>query len=120
VNTLYGLKTSALAWRSNLARTLRDLGYFSCIADFDVWMRPNTKPNGFLYYEYVLVYTDDILSISHDPMDDLTKLDQHYNLILVDQHSIWGHNNHYFILPDDPDRDGICLQRNMLKRRFAT
>jgi Reverse transcriptase (RNA-dependent DNA polymerase) len=53
VKALYGLKTSSFAWRSHLAETLRDLGYFSCIEDYDVWMRPNTKPNGFQYYEYV-------------------------------------------------------------------
>ena len=30
-------------------------------------MRPATKPNGFEYYEYMLVYVDDILVASHDP-----------------------------------------------------
>jgi Reverse transcriptase (RNA-dependent DNA polymerase) len=78
VKALYGLKTSAFAWRSHLAETLRELGYKSCLADNDVWMRPNAKLNGFKYYEYVLVYTDDILSISHHPLDVLTKLDQHW------------------------------------------
>jgi hypothetical protein len=43
-------------------------------------MWPNKTPNGFKYYEYVLVYKDDILSISHKPLDVLTKLDQHYIL----------------------------------------
>ena len=33
----------------------------------DVYMRPEVKPNGFEYYEYVLCYVDDILSISHFP-----------------------------------------------------
>ena len=33
-------------------------------ADLDVWMRPATKSNGEQYYEYLLVYVDDILSIS--------------------------------------------------------
>jgi Reverse transcriptase (RNA-dependent DNA polymerase) len=69
VKALYGLKTSAFAWRSHLAETLQELGYSSCVADNDVWMRPAVKPNGFKYYEYVLVYTDDILSISHRPLD---------------------------------------------------
>jgi hypothetical protein len=30
-------------------------------------MRPATKPNGFEYYEYMIVYVDDILVASHDP-----------------------------------------------------
>ena len=33
-------------------------------------MRPAVKPNGCEYYEYVLYYVNDILSISHCP--DLT------------------------------------------------
>jgi hypothetical protein len=38
-----------IVWRSQLAEMLRDLGYRSCIADYDIWMRPNTKPNGYKY-----------------------------------------------------------------------
>ena len=49
-----------------LAQTLMDLGYKSTKADPDVWIRPQTKPNGFEYYEMILVYVDDILHISHD------------------------------------------------------
>ena len=30
-------------------------------------MQPAVKPNGFEYYEYVISYVDDILSISHCP-----------------------------------------------------
>ena len=37
-------------------------------------MRPAVKPNGFEYYEYLICYVDNILSISHCPdvtMDDI-------------------------------------------------
>jgi len=64
---LYGLKSSGAAFRSFLAEHLHDIGYTPSKADPDVWMRPAMKPNGFKYWEYVLVYVDDILSISHDP-----------------------------------------------------
>ena len=64
---LYGLKSSGAAFRSFLAEHLHDIGYTPSKADPDVWMRPGMKPNGFKYWEYVLVYVDDILSISHDP-----------------------------------------------------
>jgi len=37
---LYGLKPSDAAWRAMLAQTMRDLGYKSCLADPDVWIRP--------------------------------------------------------------------------------
>jgi hypothetical protein len=81
VRALYGLKSSGAAWRSHLAQVLHhELQFKACKADNDVWMRPATKPDGTKYYEYVLVYTDDILCISMKPMDVLTHLDQHFLL----------------------------------------
>ena len=64
---LYGLKSSGAALRAHLAETLHNLNYKPSIGDPDVWIRPATKPDGFEYYEMVLVYVDDILCISHDP-----------------------------------------------------
>ncbi|KAL7568472.1 hypothetical protein ACA910_012183 [Epithemia clementina (nom. ined.)] len=58
---LYGLKSSAAQWRDHISATIRDMGFKSCLADPDVWLRANTKPDGFQYYKYVLVYIDDIL-----------------------------------------------------------
>ena len=78
---LYGLFGSGAAWRRTLAETLRDsLGFTSCRADPDVWFRPATKQDGTKYYEYVVVYTDDILALSTDPRSILTQIDQHYML----------------------------------------
>jgi hypothetical protein len=65
VRALYGLKSSGAAWRSHLANTLQTLGYTSCVADPDVWYHATIKPDGFHYYEYVLVYVDDLLVLSH-------------------------------------------------------
>jgi Reverse transcriptase (RNA-dependent DNA polymerase) len=101
VKALYSLKTSSFAWRTHLAETLRDLGYSACIADYNVWMRPNTKPNGFKNYKYVLVYTDNILSISHDPLDVLMKLDQHYVLKKVSIGHLLSAQVSTYILDDD-------------------
>lgn len=39
------------------------LGYSSCLADPDVWMRAATKPDGATCYKYVLLYVDDALAI---------------------------------------------------------
>ena len=67
VRALYGLKSSGAAFRALLAETLHDIGYKPSYADPDVWLRPGIKPDGFEYWEMVLCYVDDVLSISHDP-----------------------------------------------------
>ena len=64
---LYGLKKAGAAFRSFLAMTLDEMSFVPTQADPDVWMRPAIKPDGEEYYEYILVYVDDILAISHDP-----------------------------------------------------
>jgi hypothetical protein len=65
VRALYGMKSSGAAWRAHLAQTMKDLEFDPSKADPDVWMRPATKPDGFQYYEYVLIHTDDLLVVSH-------------------------------------------------------
>jgi hypothetical protein len=79
IRALYGLKSSGAAWRAHLAEILHDnLGFKPCRADNDVWLRQALKPNGEKYYEYVLVYTDDILAVSLQPGKILCYLDQHF------------------------------------------
>ena len=71
MKALYGLKSSGAAFRALLAETLDDMGFRSSHADPDVWLRPAAKPDGEKYYEYVLVYVDDILTISFDPKEPM-------------------------------------------------
>ena len=52
-----------------MAATLRDAGFHSCLANADIWMHPNVKPDAFKYWEYVLYYVDDVLVMSHDPKE---------------------------------------------------
>ena len=80
VHALYGLKTSGASWRATLAATLTEMGFCLSRADADVWMRPATKPNGFKYYEYLLVYVDDVLAISHDPKPLIEEIGKTYEL----------------------------------------
>ena len=81
VRALYGLKRSAARWRDHNAATLRDMGSKMCQADPDVWLRANTRPSdGFQYYEYVLVYIDDLLIISHDPKTVMQDLQRRYTI----------------------------------------
>ena len=72
---LYGLKSSGFSWRSTLAKTLRDsLKFAPCRVDQDVWRREAQRSNGELYYEYLFVYTDDLVSISRTQRRYLTHL----------------------------------------------
>ena len=63
---LYGGKAAGRDFRNHLRHCMRHLGFTSCLADPDVWMRPALKSDGTEYYEYVLLYTDDTLVISEN------------------------------------------------------
>jgi hypothetical protein len=66
VRALYGGKASGRDFRNHLRSCMQHLGFQSCLADADVWLRPATKSDGSEYYEYVLLYTDDALVISEN------------------------------------------------------
>ena len=77
---LYGLKSSGAAFRSKLAGVIWDLGYRPSKADPDVWLRPAVKPDGFKYYEMILCYVDDIISISANPIDAINGIQKVFKL----------------------------------------
>ena len=64
VRALYGGKASGRDFRNSLRSCMSHIGFESCKADPDVWMRPATKSDGTQIYEYVLLYTDDALVVS--------------------------------------------------------
>ncbi len=64
---LYGGKSAGRDFRNHLRAGMLDLGFTSCLADPDVWMRPAKKADGSSYYEYILLYTDDTLCVSENP-----------------------------------------------------
>ncbi|KAI2499224.1 Reverse transcriptase (RNA-dependent DNA polymerase) [Fragilaria crotonensis] len=81
VRALYGLKSSGAAWRSMFNSTILEMGFAPTIADPDVYRRrANAKPDGFKYYEYILVYVDDVLIISHDTDSHLKRIQASYDL----------------------------------------
>ena len=49
-------------------------------ADPDVWICPAVKLGGIKYYEYIMCYVDDILSVSHDAKSILQSLQGHFKL----------------------------------------
>jgi len=81
VRALYGLKLAGAAFHAHLASILRHImGFTPCEADPDVWMRPAQKPDGTLYYKYVLCYVDDVLIISMDLDGIADELKEHFVL----------------------------------------
>jgi hypothetical protein len=60
---LYGGKSAGRDFRNHLRSCMHHNGFKSCPADPDVWMRSAMKSDGTAVYEYVLLYTDDALSI---------------------------------------------------------
>lgn len=61
---LYGGKTAGRDFRNHLRACMKHLDFQSCPADPDVWLRPAKKADGSECYEYVLLYTDDVLVVS--------------------------------------------------------
>jgi hypothetical protein len=60
---------------------MEHLGFTSsCKANPDVWLGENTDHTGAKFYEYVLIYTDDILVIGKDPREILRRLNKYSTL----------------------------------------
>jgi hypothetical protein len=76
VKALYGLKSASFSFRSYMAEKLSAMGFLSSMADPDVWLRAATKSDGESYYEYVLMYVDDILAISCDARSILEEIQE--------------------------------------------
>ena len=74
VKALYGLKLAIFSFRSYLAEKLASMGFQSSTADPDVWLSAATKSDGESYYEYVLMYVDDILAIFCDAQAILNEI----------------------------------------------
>ena len=78
---LYGLRSAGFSYRSHMADCMRTLGYESCKADPDLWYKAMVRPSdGFEYYAYMLIYTDDCLSIHHDAIGALKELDKYFKM----------------------------------------
>ena len=75
VKALYGLVSSAARWHEALSSTLRDMGFVPSKADPDMWMKDVGT-----HYEYILVYSDDLLLISKSPKHLLEQLSNKYKL----------------------------------------
>ena len=83
VRDLYSLKSTGASFRSHLAQCMQEMGYQSCHADSDLWMKAQYRPDNKLeYYFDVLWCVDDILCTHHDLDDVLNKLNRYMPLKL--------------------------------------
>jgi hypothetical protein len=78
IRALYGLKSAGAAFSNHLATCMARLGYKSCLAGPDVWMLARTRADGTTFWEYVLIYVDDILCISDNPKELLEQFDKYF------------------------------------------
>jgi hypothetical protein len=75
VRALYGLKSAGVGFQAHLASFMCQMGYSSCKADPDLWLKTMTRPEDNVhYYTYILCYVDDILCIHHDPMSVMSEI----------------------------------------------
>ena len=80
-------------------------------------MRPATKSNGEQYYEHLLVYVDDILSISEEPEITIDKLKKKFPIrdeTVESPKKYLGADIKEWQLPD-VDYAGQCIQSSMLR-----
>ena len=80
VRALYGLKSAGASFRNHLADCMRHLGWESCKADQDVWMKEPEirKEDGYKYFAYCLLYVDAILIVHHDAVRCLNEIDHFF------------------------------------------
>ena len=79
VRALYGLKLVGASFGNHIAYCMRLLGYEPCRADPDLWFKAQVLPDdSFEYYEYVLLYVDNILAISHNAISALDRMDKFF------------------------------------------
>jgi len=81
VRALYGLKSAGAAFRNHLADCMDFLGYQSCLADPDLWLKAEINPaNNHKYYAYILLYVDDVLCIHHDGEKTINIIDRYFKM----------------------------------------
>ena len=65
---LYGGKCVGADYWKHMQSCMNHIGFMPCKADPDVWMRSAIKDSdGTLYWEYVLLYVDDVLCVRTNP-----------------------------------------------------
>jgi hypothetical protein len=81
VRTLYGLKSSGVAYHNHLALYFcKELQFHSCLTNPDIWLLLARRQIGEEYYEYLLVYIDDLLAISKQLKIIIDNINDYFDL----------------------------------------
>jgi hypothetical protein len=81
VRALYGLQSTGAAFRNHLISCMGHLGWKPCLADRDLWMKEETRPDDSVkYWAYILIYVDDILCVHHNPGKSLAQIDMYFKM----------------------------------------
>lgn len=81
VRALYGLKSSGASWRKMFKDyIIQHLGFTASVMDPDMYYRKGVKADGTEYYELLLVYVDDVLAISHNPMSIMESIGKSFEI----------------------------------------
>jgi Reverse transcriptase (RNA-dependent DNA polymerase) len=70
---LYGLRSSGARWHDKFSDCMRELGFFPCKAEPDIWMRKAGD-----VYEYIAVYVDDLAIAMKNPQEFIDILEKKY------------------------------------------
>jgi hypothetical protein len=81
VRELYGMKSAGAAFRNQLVSCMEHLGWKPCLANRDLWMKEETRPDdGVKYWTYILTCVNNILCVHHDPGTSLSRIDKYFKM----------------------------------------
>ena len=63
---LYGLKYAGNSWHKALSTSLSSMNFEPSRADPDIWLRMSNNLRGENYWEWIVVYVENLLAISED------------------------------------------------------
>jgi Reverse transcriptase (RNA-dependent DNA polymerase) len=98
---LYGLCSSGARWHDRFADCIRELSFFPCKAEPDIWMRKN----GYIY-KYIAVYVDDLAIAMTNPKEFTDILETRHKFNLKGTGPITFHLGMDFTRDDD---NTLCI-----------
>jgi Reverse transcriptase (RNA-dependent DNA polymerase) len=93
---LYGLQSSGARWHDRFTDCIRELGFFPCKAERDIWMRKNNNQ-----YKYIAIYVDDLAIAMKNPNKFKDVLENKHKFKLKGTGPILFHLSMNFTRDDD-------------------